>query len=346
MGTTVDKLAKLAETKEAIRTAIESKGVEVSASEPFSTYPEKIKSIQSGGVGRSLLNINVTLDGAINAITKGSIISITNNATGEVVERVWEGEMIQITVESLSEYTIKCSKITGYSSPKKVTFTPANSVSYNYTFDYITPPVGVYLLTTDDELILPANWKSSYECAGVYVGFSQASSLAYSKYVLAPEIVPITTLRLTKTSYSDIRTGADDLAENEYGLGNVIGSYNFHGLSNTQYIVNNYSGAFAEAWNYPFKTGARGFVPSLLELRDVIALHGEQIVEAYAAIGVEFPYSVSYTDSNVWSVSIFQSSTPSRSAVRDSLYLYGWGYGSEDFQISSNDDTTIPFSVY
>lgn len=346
MGTTADKLTKLAETKEAIRIAIESKGVEVSASEPFSTYPEKINSIQSGGVGRSLLNINVSLDGAINAITKGSIISITNNATGEVVERVWEGEMIQITVESLSEYTIKCSKITGYSSPKKVTFTPANSVSYNYTFDYITPPVGVYLLTTDDELILPANWKSSYECAGVYVGFSQATSLAYSRYVLAPEIVPITTLKLTRTNFSDIINGARDLAQNEYGIIVIGGSYNSHGLSNTQYVVNNYSGAFAEAWNYPFKTGARGFVPSLLELRDVIALHGEQIVEAYATIGVEFPYSVSYADLNDWFVSTIQSSTPSRRAVTDSLYSYGWGYGSEDFNMSNNANTTIPFSVY
>lgn len=344
MGTTADKLAKIAATKEAIRIAIESKGVEVSASEPFSTYPEKINSIQSGGVGRSLLNINVTLDGAINAITKGSIISITNNATGEVVERVWEGEMIQITVESLSEYTIKCSKITGYSSPKKVTFIPANGVSYNYTFDYITPPVGVYLLTTDDELILPANWKSSYECAGVYVGFSKASSNPYSKYVLAPEIVPITTLKLKEATYKDIRDGAQDIAQNEYGITTIAGTYNFHGLSNTQYIVNNYSGAFAEAWNYPFKTGARGFVPSLLEIKEVIALHEEQIVQAYAAIGVEFPYNVYYEDSADWSVSTIHSSTPNREEIISSLYSYGWGYGAND--MSSKANTTIPFSVY
>lgn len=344
MGTTADKLAKIAATKEAIRTAIESKGVEVSASEPFSTYPEKINSIQSGGVGRSLLNINVTLDGAINAITKGSIISITNNATGEVVERVWDGSTIQITVESLSEYSIKCSKITSYSSPKKVTFIPANGVSYDYTFDYITPPVGVYLLTTDDELILPANWKSSYECAGVYVGFSQASSLAYSKYVLAPEIVPITTLSLKEATYEDIRDGAQDIAQNEYGMIAIAATYNYHGLSTTQYVVNNYSGAFAEAWNYPFKTGARGFVPSILELEYVIALHGEQIVEAYAAIGVEFPYNVYYEDSDDWSVSTIHSSTPKREKTISLRYSYGWGYGIG--VMSSNANTTIPFSVY
>lgn len=49
MGTTADKLAKLAATKEAIRVAINDKGVEVSKTEPFSSYPEKIASIKSGG---------------------------------------------------------------------------------------------------------------------------------------------------------------------------------------------------------------------------------------------------------------------------------------------------------
>lgn len=51
MGTTADKLATLAATKEAIRTAINDKGVEVSTSEPFASYPEKIASIKSGGGG-------------------------------------------------------------------------------------------------------------------------------------------------------------------------------------------------------------------------------------------------------------------------------------------------------
>ena len=49
MGTTADKLAKLVATKEAIRVAINDKGVEVSESEPFASYPEKIASIESGG---------------------------------------------------------------------------------------------------------------------------------------------------------------------------------------------------------------------------------------------------------------------------------------------------------
>lgn len=44
-----DKLNKLLETKEAIKTAIKAKNVSVLDSEPFSSYPSKIESITSGG---------------------------------------------------------------------------------------------------------------------------------------------------------------------------------------------------------------------------------------------------------------------------------------------------------
>lgn len=49
MGTVADKLNKLIETKEAIKTSIQNKGVEVLDTDPFASYPEKIDSI-SGDV--------------------------------------------------------------------------------------------------------------------------------------------------------------------------------------------------------------------------------------------------------------------------------------------------------
>lgn len=51
MGTTTDKLNKLLETKEAIKTAIKSKNVSVSDSDPFSSYPSKISEISTGSTG-------------------------------------------------------------------------------------------------------------------------------------------------------------------------------------------------------------------------------------------------------------------------------------------------------
>lgn len=49
MGTTTDKLKKLLQTKEAIKTAIIGKNVSVSDSDPFSSYPSKINEISTGG---------------------------------------------------------------------------------------------------------------------------------------------------------------------------------------------------------------------------------------------------------------------------------------------------------
>lgn len=48
MGTTADKLNKLSQTKAAIKTAIEAKGVTVGDA-TFADYPSKIQAISGGG---------------------------------------------------------------------------------------------------------------------------------------------------------------------------------------------------------------------------------------------------------------------------------------------------------
>jgi hypothetical protein len=300
MGTTVDKLAKLAATKEAIRIAINDKGVTVSETEPFSSYPEKIASIESGG-GTSLINISLTLDGATNTITKGATITITDNATGEEIVKTWEGSMIQVAIPSLEEYTIKCSKITGYSSPKKVVFTPSKNVTYDYTFNYITPPVGVYLLTTDDELIAPADWNSSYDCVGVYVGrSSNIPNNKHSKVVLYPSFESCKAINITSDNYNDLV------------LGYVNGNYNdqsnvdHKGLEITRYFYENYTGssytsfAHRKAWKYTFKNGAQGWIPTWDDLKYFVILNWAAIKQCYETIGVTIPTSVNPTMSYEW----------------------------------------------
>lgn len=49
MGTTVDKLNKLIETKNAIRTSITNKGGELTESDKFSDYATVINNLPSGG---------------------------------------------------------------------------------------------------------------------------------------------------------------------------------------------------------------------------------------------------------------------------------------------------------
>ena len=49
MGTTTDKLTYLLETKELIRQAIINKGINVSSSDSFRTYSNRIGQIEGGG---------------------------------------------------------------------------------------------------------------------------------------------------------------------------------------------------------------------------------------------------------------------------------------------------------
>ena len=71
MSTTADKLNKLLETKQAIKTAIINKGVKVSESDTFRSYADKINNISSGGSGDVIQAINNT----------GSIVNVD--------DRVW-----------------------------------------------------------------------------------------------------------------------------------------------------------------------------------------------------------------------------------------------------------------
>jgi surface protein len=58
MGRTADKLNKLLETKAAIKQAIIDKGVDISDTDTFASYPEKIESIKTGGGdGTDLLDV-------------------------------------------------------------------------------------------------------------------------------------------------------------------------------------------------------------------------------------------------------------------------------------------------
>ena len=77
MGTTADKLNKVLQTKEAIRTAINNKGGTLTETDTFASYATAIDNIQSGsanepititqngtytapeGVGYSPINVNV-----------------------------------------------------------------------------------------------------------------------------------------------------------------------------------------------------------------------------------------------------------------------------------------------
>lgn len=81
MTTIADKLTLLANTKAAIETAIEAKGVDVPAGLPFSGYPAKIAAIQSGGRGSwqphpDWIDISAVGDNEINLLVSDDCIGV------------------------------------------------------------------------------------------------------------------------------------------------------------------------------------------------------------------------------------------------------------------------------
>lgn len=76
MGTTADKLNKVLQTKEAIRTAINNKGGTLTTSDKFSDYATAIDNIQSGGKEEETKSITITENGTTTVLpTSGKVLS-------------------------------------------------------------------------------------------------------------------------------------------------------------------------------------------------------------------------------------------------------------------------------
>lgn len=170
MGTTADKLAKLAETKEAIRIAINDKGVEVSEAESFASYPEKIASIESGG-GTIQFSLNLTLDGGDASRLEGATIIVTDLNSGIVLDLVYNPAGLSFSIDKGSNFKIICKRSGVYSPPAPYTSVAGNGVETNITLNYITADLGVFIYTSDDRLV-PINSyaEPASNIVGIYLG--------------------------------------------------------------------------------------------------------------------------------------------------------------------------------
>ena len=136
MGTTVEKLNKVLETKEAIRTSINNKGGTLTESDTFSSYSTAIDNIQTGsknepiiitengtytapeGTGYSPVNVNVALEGNpmqeyVNnngGDGKPSCFYLFNNYQGTSLDNVLNG-LDTSKVTSMSRMFSSCSSL-------------------------------------------------------------------------------------------------------------------------------------------------------------------------------------------------------------------------------------------
>ena len=87
MGTTVEKLNKVLQTKEAIRTSINNKGGTLTESDTFSSYSAAIDNIQTGS-GEDTLKIYLTARGTARELFSGEISSNFSNINDNEMEKL------------------------------------------------------------------------------------------------------------------------------------------------------------------------------------------------------------------------------------------------------------------
>lgn len=118
MGTTVDKLNKLLETKAAIKNALVEKGVEVSATDTFASYAEKIGGLSVGEGSR----FGATLDSLIGSI----------DSNGNLTRSTAEISFIGTGITTVESYVLlgKFAKSEGLKSFSMPDLTQATTYSF------------------------------------------------------------------------------------------------------------------------------------------------------------------------------------------------------------------------
>ena len=114
MGTTAQKLNKILETKEAIRTAINNKGGTLTTTDTFASYPSAIDSLPSGGGGDPLKEyLDETKDARYMFCGRasGGITTWYNNLTYERLQKILSYNTTS-SVEYMSYMFYNCKKLT------------------------------------------------------------------------------------------------------------------------------------------------------------------------------------------------------------------------------------------
>lgn len=133
MNTTADKLNKLIATKEAIKAAIEAKGV-TDVGERFADYPDKILQIPSPEY--EVVNLTLTTNQATHDVLIGKVVHVKYAA--EDGQYTWEGETFTIKIPKYAAYTVELPEVEGYRKPSNFGYTAVGGNTRNITVSYDT----------------------------------------------------------------------------------------------------------------------------------------------------------------------------------------------------------------
>ena len=113
MGTTAQKLNKILETKEAIRTAINNKGGTLTTTDTFASYPSAIDSLPSGGTDwlKEFLDETKNARGLFCGLYDGSQSTWGKNLTYERLQKILSYDTTSSVTNMVSMFE-NCSKLT------------------------------------------------------------------------------------------------------------------------------------------------------------------------------------------------------------------------------------------
>ena len=115
MGTTAQKLNKILETKEAIRTAINNKGGTLTTTDTFASYPSAIDSLPSGG-GNTLKNLLDTTKSSAYLFRNYSGTSVSDLISYNATENVINMEYMFSYCRNLTTIKLNTSNVTKMTS--------------------------------------------------------------------------------------------------------------------------------------------------------------------------------------------------------------------------------------
>ena len=208
MGTTVEKLNKVLETKEAIRTSINNKGGTLTESDTFSSYSTAIDNIQTGsknepiiitengtytapeGTGYSPVNVNVALEG-------NPMQEYVNNNGGDgkpgcfYLFYNYQGTSLDSILKSLdfSKVTNMSSMFNSCSSLTTIPlFNTSNVTNMNYMFRSCSNLTSIPLLDTSNVTNMSSMFYECYRLTSIpqlnTSNVTNMSSIFYSCYNL------------------------------------------------------------------------------------------------------------------------------------------------------------------
>lgn len=241
MGTTVEKLNKVLETKEAIRTAINSKGGTLTESDTFASYPSAIDSLPSGGSLKTLLDTTKSAYALFYHYSGTSVDDlISYDDTGNVTDmsEMFNGCVNLVTIPQLNTSNVTTME-KFFSYCRKVTIIPqldtSKVTSMNSMFSNCDNLTIIPQLDTHNVIYMSYMFESCPKLTTIDITHMNTTSVYYSSRFAAY------CFSLTKLIIRNMDTipvlSSDSFNSCYHFIGTVNSTYNPNGLKDGRIYV-------------------------------------------------------------------------------------------------------------